>query len=88
MRPLHRRHRTPVSTGLPSVTGAGYIAAVLAGDAGLVANYRKAFSADELLDEINAPISLLGRYLGYHIDKTNIEIGSALLRAAQAKDFI
>ena len=75
------RRLLPVNQDPGGPVGAGYMAALLAGDDFLIACYRQAFSPDELLDAVAAPIKTLGRYLAYHEAKTPTEVGDALVRA-------
>ena len=66
---------------------AGYLAAVLNGDQTMIAAFRIAYTADELLIAIAGPLRLMARYLGYHTDKTPTEIGDALVCAAGVQNW-
>jgi hypothetical protein len=63
------------------VAGAGYLSAVITNSDELAARYREAFSADELLEAITAPLRTLGRYLTYRAHCTPVEAGDALVHA-------
>lgn len=62
------------------VTGAGYIGAIFSSSELLVEDYRKAFSAEELLDALTTPLHTVGLYLAKYADCTPAEAGDAVIR--------
>lgn len=69
-------------TALTKIAGAVYAAAVLNDDRETVEIFRSSFTQGELLTAVEAQLSLLGRYLGYHLGKSPAEVGASMRRAA------
>ena len=82
-----RRSQPALTEDRPTnVVGAGYLHALYNDDADMVAHFREAFTAEELLDSLtvgsNAPVMILGRRCAVHERKTLEEYGAALVKTA------
>lgn len=66
---------------LSAAAAAGYVAAVISEQDQLAACFREAFTPDELLDAIDTPLRVFGRYVALTADITLIEACDALVKA-------
>lgn len=65
-----------------NVVGAGYVAAMLAGDDELSRAYEEAFSSAELLSAVHSQLLILGRRVAAESNRTVAELGDHLVGAA------